>query len=81
MIRRAVVRGSGAGMDPPVDAEKIEGGWAYVPALPVVPRLALARSGVVADYTLCVGRDCRALGAWAGGIADDVPVMLAPCAP
>lgn len=75
----ARVAGSGAGMDVPTDARRIDGGWAYRPALPRQREVHLARSGVVPDYRLCVGGSCSPLGRLAGGIADDVGVTLAPC--
>lgn len=77
----ARVAGSGAGMEVPADARRIDGGWAYRPALPRQRGLHLARSGLVPDYRLCVGGSCSPLGLLAGGIADDVGVTLAPCDP
>jgi len=79
-LRRARVRGSGAGMDPPPDAEVIDGWWQYEPRLAPQPRLTLARSGMVPDHRLCFDGACRPLGALAGHVAGDVPLVLSPCA-
>lgn len=78
-LLQARVQGSGAGMDPPVDARLVDGWWQYDPHLAPVRRLTLARSGLVADHRLCHGGECRPLGLVAGGVADDVPLVLAPC--
>ncbi|PWR25118.1 DUF1850 domain-containing protein [Zavarzinia aquatilis] len=80
-IVEARVAGSGAGMDVPADARRIDGGWTYRPALPRQREVHLARSGLVPDYRLCVGGNCAPLGRLAGGIADGVAVTLAPCGP
>lgn len=79
-LQRARVRGSGAGMDPPPDAEVIDGWWQYDPHLARLPRLTLARSGMVPDHRLCFDDECRPLGALAGNVAEDVPLVLSPCA-
>lgn len=59
----ARVQGSGAGMEPPAGS-RLEGGrWVYVPDLPPLAEIVLARSGHTADWRLCLG-ECRALSEW-----------------
>lgn len=61
-LTEARIRGTGAGMEVP-DGAVLKGGvWHYRPALPLLPRLNLARSGYVADYELCWDGVCREMG-------------------
>lgn len=80
VLRRARVRGSGAGMDPPADAVPVDGWWQYDPHLPRQPRLTLGRSGLVPDHRLCLAGRCRPVGEIAGQVPGDVPLVLSPCA-
>ncbi|HJV51969.1 MAG TPA: DUF1850 domain-containing protein [Noviherbaspirillum sp.] len=75
----ARIRGSGAGMEPPQGAQLKDGVWHYVPALPLLPRLRLARSPYVADYQLCWDGACRAMADIIGPVATAPEVELAPC--
>jgi hypothetical protein len=66
-IVEARVKGSGAGMEPPVDAVLKDGWWAYAPKLPARDRIMLAASGATpSGWMLCTAADCRELGAAAG---------------
>lgn len=74
-VVEARVEGSGAGMDPPEGSVFVDGGWNYVPKLPVVPALHLAASGAtVGGWSLCTKRRCMVLGADAGAA-----ITLEPC--
>ena len=74
------VRGSGAGMEPPDDAVLAGGSWHYRPRLPPQERLQLARSGVVADWQLCLAGTCRDLAAYLpAAVPIDAAATLEPC--
>ncbi len=60
-IAAARIRGSGAGMEPPADAELIDGAWSYRPELPPQDALRLTRSHFTTDYRLCWQGGCTAL--------------------
>ncbi len=76
----ARVRGAGAGMEPPAAAVLRQGVWHYRPAIGVLPRLNLARSGFVADYELCQEANCGPLGSYlAPRFARAGDVVLYPC--
>lgn len=71
----ARIRGSGAGMEPGVDAVLENGWYVYRPRLPPQPSLLLAASGATREgWLLCSGGDCLTLGAVAGEA-----VGIAPC--
>jgi hypothetical protein len=76
-LRRAHIRGSGAGMEPPAGAWFDNGVWHYRPDDPWRRELLLARSGFVPDYELCIGDDCRRLTHWLPLSAG--PTTLKPC--
>jgi hypothetical protein len=76
VIDEALVRGSGAGMEPPEGAVLRDGVWHYRPALPPQASVTLAASGFTPDHTLCTNGLCKALQAWIGG---DGPVRLQAC--
>ena len=75
-LTEARIKGSGAGMEPGPDAVLRDGWFIWRPALPPVPVLTLARSGVVASHRLCNGNDCRTLDQLLPG---DGPVTVRPC--
>lgn len=55
----ARVQGSGAGMEPPVDARLRDGWYEYTPKIRNPAELRLTRSGYTADYEWCAGGRCR----------------------
>lgn len=71
-IVQARVKGTGAGMEPPADATFSDGWWRYRPGTTPLPRLTLARSGVVDDWRLCRDWGCvtleRLVGSRTGAI-------------
>ncbi len=80
IIQEARVRGSGAGMEPPANAQFRDGVWRYVPTLPHLPALRLTHSPYVAPYTICVKGACRRIDAWLPGLPENAVVELLPCA-
>jgi len=60
----ASVQGSGAGIAVPPDARLEAGRWRYKPAIPPLPELVLAASGMTTSpWQLCVpGGECHMLG-------------------
>ena len=79
ILTEARIQGSGAGMDPPADAERTADGWRYRPDLPPLPRLTLARSIYTDDYRLCWSENCRTLTDLLGPILEPDTVDLFPC--
>jgi hypothetical protein len=73
----ARVRGSGAGMDPPPEAQFRDGWWRWRPALPPLPEVVLRRSGATADWRICRTGECEPIGRLVPRDAD--PVILKPC--
>ncbi|PCD76193.1 DUF1850 domain-containing protein [Pseudothioclava arenosa] len=74
ILRRAAVKGSGAGMEPGPDGWFEDGWWVWEPTAPPVAELVLAASGETpSGWRLC-GRDCITLGA-----APAEPLVLRPC--
>ena len=55
----ARVRGSGAGMEPPPDAQLNNGWYSYKPQISQPKVLRLTRSGFAADYEFCISNFCR----------------------
>ncbi|MGE5538693.1 MAG: DUF1850 domain-containing protein [Gemmatimonas sp.] len=73
----AHVHGIGAGMEPPADARRDETGWTWTPHVEPLPSVTLRRSGVVADWRLCVDGGCAVLATMVPADAD--PVLLKAC--
>lgn len=61
VLTEARIKGSAAGFDPPPGSRLAGGWWHYVPDLPPLSELRLARSETVADWQLCVAGTCRPL--------------------
>lgn len=69
-LRAARVKGSGAGMEPPPDAQLADGWWHYRPTVPPLLALNLADHGEEAGrWRLCAAGECRALASDDGAIA------------
>lgn len=77
LLTQARVRGSGAGMEPPPEAQLIDGAWRWRPQLPPQTSITLRRSGATADWQICIKGNCRAMDALLPAGAD--PVVLRVC--
>jgi len=76
-IVEARVEGSGAGMEPPAEAQLEDGWWVYRPSLPPRPEIVLAASGATGQgWQVCGGGTCVEVGGKAGP-----PVRLRACRP
>jgi hypothetical protein len=76
----ARIQGSGAGMEPPSDAELHDGWWVWQPMLRV-DRLRLTVSTHARDYRICRDGSCTSLSRLAGPVADGGAVTIEPCVP
>ena len=60
----ARVRGSAAGMEPPPDAQLVDGWYQYRPLERQPAVLRLTRSEFTADFELCLQGRCQPMGHW-----------------
>lgn len=66
-IREAMIKGSGAGMEPGPDALLHDGWWVWHPSLPKQRRIVLAASGATPSaWQLCYRYGCLNIGKSAG---------------
>lgn len=72
VLEAARVRGSGAGMEPPMDAVLRDGVYHYRPKTEPVPRLSLANTKFGGAYELCVEQKCEKL-------PSEAPVTIEVC--
>ncbi|MDT3750427.1 MULTISPECIES: DUF1850 domain-containing protein [Pseudomonas] len=66
VLTEARVRGSGAGMEIPDDAELRDGVWHYHRQLPPLNPLHAGRTPEAGDYELCFEGSCQPLTHWLG---------------
>ncbi|WP_324732486.1 DUF1850 domain-containing protein [Pseudomonas paeninsulae] len=66
LLGEARVKGSGAGMEIPADAELREGSWHYQRQLAPLQPLRLGRTPEAGDYQLCFNQRCRSMSDWLG---------------
>ena len=79
-LDEARIRGSGAGMEPPVDARLDGNGvWHYRPKLAPLERLRLSHSPYAGSYEICSASGCRPLAAILGKLPEFVTVEVAVC--
>jgi hypothetical protein len=71
-IVKARVEASGAGMEPPAEAQLVRGFYVWQPMRAPLAELVLRRAAQAGDWHLCAGTRCAALGAWLGRDADPV---------
>jgi len=79
ILEEARIRGSGAGMEPPSDAQLRNGVWHYQPQLPPLERLRLTHSPYTAGYEICSTKGCRALAALLPGLPEFALVEVSAC--
>jgi hypothetical protein len=58
---RARIKGSGAGMEPPPEAQLLDGWLQWRPIRPPMPELVLGNSGVAGEWRLCRDGQCQTL--------------------
>lgn len=76
VLVEARVEGSGAGMEPPLEAHGEDGRFVWRPNR-TLSELILRRAPQAGDWRLCLADGCRPLGERFGTDAD--PVTLKPC--
>ena len=79
-VIEARVRGSGAGMEPPLDAQFRGGVWHYRPAIGALAQVELAHSPYVPGYEICFSGGCRPLANLLPGIPETTSIVLEVCA-
>ena len=58
---QARVKGSGAGMEPPLEARLVDGWFQWQPKRAAVPQLVLGNSGAAGEWRICADGHCRTL--------------------
>ncbi len=79
VLDEARIRGSGAGMEPPTDAQFKDGIWHYKPHLPPIEQLRLTHSPYVAGYEICSASGCQALTTVLAGLPEFALVEIRAC--
>lgn len=79
VLEEARIRGSGAGMEPPVDAQFSHGVWHYHPHLPPLEQLTLTHSPYAAGYEICSRGICKPLAAILTGLPDVALIKVSAC--
>lgn len=79
VLSEARIRGTGAGMEPPTEAQLINGVWHYKPALEPLGLLRLTQSPHTAGYEICYEGNCQLLADLLPGIAEQAVIELRAC--
>lgn len=74
-LQRARVQGTGAGMEPPPDAQLRDGAWHYQPQLQL-EQVVLRHSRYVEPYTVCTALACARVDAWLPGLPPEAELTL-----
>ena len=75
LLGEARVKGSGAGMDIPDDAELRDGAWHYQRQMPPLQPLRVGRAPEAGDYQLCFNQRCHAMSEWLGPPNAEQPAL------
>jgi len=78
VLQKASVKGSGAGMEPPPEAQLEGGFYVWRPETREVV-LTLRRDPHAGDWTLCAEARCEPIAAWIGVEVDPVEIRAAAC--
>jgi hypothetical protein len=76
-LREVRTEGLGAGVDIPPDAQRVDRGWRFSPALPPQRELVLANSRFGPGYRVCWSGHCESLADRVG--VSDRPLVLSAC--
>ncbi|MBD8187306.1 DUF1850 domain-containing protein [Pseudomonas viridiflava] len=80
LLGEARVRGAGAGMEIPPDAQLQNGSWHYQRQLPPLQPLKLARTPEAGDFHLCFDDTCHLMSEWVGlPSSSDASIELWSC--
>lgn len=81
LLGEARVRGAGAGMEIPPDAQLQNGSWHYQRQLSPLQPLKLARTPEAGDFQLCFDGTCHLMSEWVGlPSSSDASIELWSCA-
>ncbi|QIR76817.1 DUF1850 domain-containing protein [Sulfurospirillum diekertiae] len=78
-VLSASIRGSGAGMEPPLDSIFKEGAWHYTPHVPPQKELRLAHSPFTKEYELCFDERCTPLNEFFTSLPQIDTIVLEAC--
>lgn len=76
---RARIKGSGAGMEPPPEAQLLDGWFQWRPIRPPMPELVLGNSGVAGEWRLCRDGQCQTLSEIFGHPIGANVTTMRPC--
>ncbi|MCD5986314.1 DUF1850 domain-containing protein [Pseudomonas sp. CDFA 553] len=80
LLGEARVRGAGAGMEIPPDAQLQNGSWHYQRQLSPLQPLKLARTPEAGDFQLCFDGTCHLMSEWVGlPSSSDASIELWSC--
>ncbi|MBA1279097.1 DUF1850 domain-containing protein [Stutzerimonas stutzeri] len=75
LLGEARIKGTGAGMEVPDDAQLRDGSWHYQRQLPPLQPLRVGRTPEAGDYQLCFDQRCHALSEWLGPPTSEQPAL------
>jgi hypothetical protein len=75
----ARIEGSGAGMDPPPDAQLRDGWYRWKPKLAPLPEVVLGNSGVAGEWRFCTSGQCHTLSEIMGHAIGSNTTVLTRC--
>ncbi|MCT8162364.1 MULTISPECIES: DUF1850 domain-containing protein [unclassified Pseudomonas] len=75
LLKEARVRGSGAGMEIPDQAQLRDGTWHYTRQMPALQPLHAGRTPEAGDYQICTQAGCQPLAHWLGPPRKDIAAV------
>ncbi len=78
-LLKARIKGSGAGMEPPLDSVFHNGAWHYTPHIAPLQTLLLAHSSYTTEYELCVNFTCKPISQYFPNIEKNTTITLEAC--
>ncbi|MEI8325659.1 MAG: DUF1850 domain-containing protein [Betaproteobacteria bacterium] len=80
VLEQARILGSGAGMEPPADAQLKNGVWHYRARLVPLKKLSLSHSPYAADYEICsADAGCKPLASVFKGLPEFALIEVSAC--
>ena len=78
-IVEARIKGTGAGMEPPLGAVLKDGYWHYTPSIAPLQSVSLMHSPYTKGYEICFEHQCQPLIDFLPGIKETESITLTPC--
>lgn len=79
LLTSARIKGTGAGMEPPLGSFFHDGAWHYTPTIKPLKSLILTHSPYTKEYELCIDFTCKPISSYLPNLEESTTITLEVC--